>query len=220
MNDSHFDRRPIIELLASFIRGHATGDDLSRNPAPGQVERPFKEAYAQLFDIPYLSVRAVDVQAALTILGRTRKPAGAGPVYLGSTNLIRANLRGARFAGNNMAEAHLEIAQLSAADLRQASLFRAQLVGAYLFGADLRGAELDEADLRLADLSGADLRGATLARSDLRQANLDGARLRAALADTQTRWPAGFDPVGAGVQVASQAVPDSSEIPTPTGDAR
>jgi hypothetical protein len=73
----------------------------ARNPAPGQIERPFKEAYDQLFDTPYLSVRAVDAQAALTILGRTRKPTGTGPIYLGSTNLIRANLRGARLAGNN-----------------------------------------------------------------------------------------------------------------------
>jgi hypothetical protein len=32
MNDSHFDRRPIIELLASFVRGHATGDDIGKEP--------------------------------------------------------------------------------------------------------------------------------------------------------------------------------------------
>lgn len=31
MSDSRLDRRAIIDLLASFVRGHAKGDDISRN---------------------------------------------------------------------------------------------------------------------------------------------------------------------------------------------
>ncbi|MFN7202749.1 MAG: pentapeptide repeat-containing protein [Aphanizomenon sp.] len=66
----------------------------------------------------------------------------------------------------------------------------ANLSGAYLIGADLSGADLTEADLTGARLSGARLSGA----------DLIGARLSGAIADSETIFPDGFDPVDAGVE--------------------
>jgi Pentapeptide repeats (8 copies) len=204
MLDSRFDRLAIIDLLASFVRGHARGDDISRpadrDPAI-DTDAAFEELYRQLFSIPYLIVRAYDVQAAVTILGRTPKPAGSEPIRLGDTDLIRSYLYGVRFAGISLSEAHLEIAQLSRADLRDASLFRTRLVGAYLNETDLRRADLSGADLRRAELNRADLRQAILCGADLRLTVLDSANLQGAMADEFTQWPAGFDAVGAGVIV-------------------
>jgi uncharacterized protein YjbI with pentapeptide repeats len=61
----------------------------------------------------------------------------------------------------------------------------ANLSGAYLIGAYLIGAYLTEADLTEADLTGA---------------RLSGARLSGAIADSETIFPDGFDPVDAGVE--------------------
>lgn len=66
----------------------------------------------------------------------------------------------------------------------------ANLSGAYLIGAYLIGADLTEADLTGARLSGARLSGA----------DLIGARLSGAIADSETIFPDGFDPVDAGVE--------------------
>jgi uncharacterized protein YjbI with pentapeptide repeats len=57
------------------------------------------------------------------------------------------------------------------------------------------------ADLQGADLSGADLRRARLNGARLENANLDHAKLNGAIADANTEWPQGFDPVVAGVVI-------------------
>ena len=69
--------------------------------------------------------------------------------------------------------------------------FRAKvnLCQADLSGEDLSNMDLSEADLSEANLSGVPLYGA----------NLAGANLNRTVADRNTRWPKGFDPVAAGV---------------------
>jgi uncharacterized protein YjbI with pentapeptide repeats len=135
-----------------------------------------------------------------------------------------ARLQGARLVGSNLDYANLEAAQLTDADLRgarmegvrlrQANLQRADL-GAeltsgrrvYLGAADLTGADLRGANLRTADLSGgkgiesATLRNTHLEGAQLQDAVLGGVALDGATADASTEWPAGFDPVAAGVKV-------------------
>ncbi len=96
------------------------------------------------------------------------------------------NLFGARLSGANLRGADLSDAYLSGADLRRA----------YLSGADLR-----RADLIWADLSDADLSGANLSDARLIGANLSDARLIGAIADSETKFPEGFDAVGAGVDI-------------------
>ena len=74
-------------------------------------------------------------------------------------------------------------------DCSYQDLHEANLVASDLPGANLEGANLEGANLEGADLYGADLYGA----------NLEGAIFGWAIADQDTQWPEGFDPVAAGV---------------------
>jgi len=100
----------------------------------------------------------------------------------------------------------LRKADLFGADLRGADLFGADLRGAHLFGADLRGAHLEGAHLEGAHLRGAHLRGAHLEGAHLRGAHLEGAHLEGAFCDSQTRFPAGFEPAEVGMRVVDSSV--------------
>ena len=88
----------------------------------------------------------------------------------------------------------------------EATLSQALTGDKNLFGANLRRADLSGAYLRRANLSGANLRRAYLSRANLSGANLSGAnlsdaRLIGAIADSETKFPEGFDAVGAGVDI-------------------
>ena len=100
------------------------------------------------------------------------------------------------YSQSDLSRALIGDKDLSGADLSGADLSGAYLSGAYLRGADLIGANLRGAYLRDADLIGANLRGAYL-----RGANLRDARLIGAIADSETKFPEGFDAVGAGVDI-------------------
>ena len=97
-------------------------------------------------------------------------------------------------------------ATLSQSDLSRALIGDKDLIGADLSRADLSGAYLRRANLSGANLSGANLRRAYLSRANLSGANLSGAnlsdaRLIGAIADSETKFPEGFDAVGAGVDI-------------------
>jgi uncharacterized protein YjbI with pentapeptide repeats len=84
-------------------------------------------------------------------------------------------------------------------DLTQAALGYANLSGANLANANLTGADLHRANLTDANLSRAvlnlvDLKGANLTRANMSSANLTGA-----MYDVQTVFPAGFNPLAAGM---------------------
>jgi Pentapeptide repeats (8 copies) len=107
-----------------------------------------------------LRLRASDVQAALTVLGR-RRPAPTDPrLDLRALDLRRADLNEARLSGALFGEADLSGADLRGAELGGADLNRADLPAALLNGANLRAALLTGADLSMAELYGADLGGA------------------------------------------------------------
>ena len=94
----------------------------------------------------------------------------------------------------------------SQSDLSRALIGDKDLIGAYLRRANLRRAYLSDAYLSGANLSGAYLRRANLSGAYLRRANLSGAnlsdaRLIGAIADSETKFPEGFDAVGAGVDI-------------------
>jgi uncharacterized protein YjbI with pentapeptide repeats len=175
-------------VLAAFLRQHATaGPATVRAGTAGR--RP-----------------AVDVQAALTVLGRrdvTRDRPGdrldlAGVVLTGASwpdaQLAGAILTGARLDGVNLRGARLDGADLSGADLTGANLDRTTMRNATLTRADLRearsnlatldGATLSQANLAGAGLDGTGLAGAVLVGADLRGARLDATNLsRANLTD-------------------------------------
>jgi hypothetical protein len=164
----------------SWNHGAATGS--TQHPTPTLDE-----------NLPWMRVRAPDIQAAMGVLGR-RPPSRDEPtIYLSrvdlrSIALRRARLNGAKLRYANLARAVLEAVWLERSDLTAADLRRAFLEGAHLNGANLSRAYLQGANLRRADLSNANLQGANLADTIL-----DGTVLRGAQADQATIWPAGFD---------------------------
>jgi uncharacterized protein YjbI with pentapeptide repeats len=137
--------------------------------------------------------------------------------HLDTAHLEWARLGEARMAGASLKHAFLVAAHLARAQLQEAHLDHARLLGANLSGANLTGARMDHAQMQWASfvtasfqgaslvnaqLMGADLVSANLADVDVSGANLEavllrGARLRGAKYDAQTRWPTGFDPIGA-----------------------
>lgn len=91
------------------------------------------------------------------------------------------------------------IVSLAGANLRRANLRGANLYKANLFEADLRRADLREADLGEADLRHLrHLRQTASFGVILGSANLSEADLRGSTYNSQTQWPAGFDPQAAG----------------------
>jgi hypothetical protein len=173
--DSYEDRATVAAILVAFVRTHA----------------PVRSAGAlgEPADDVWLGVRAPDVQAALTILGRRPRSDEDGDIYLSHTDLRKARMVEGRWddlvcAHSNLAGARMRSASLVGAGLDHSDLRGAHLSNVVLQGAKLRDVRLDGANLRGADLRGADLTGATL----------DGADLTGVRADAHTIWPDGLNP--------------------------
>ena len=124
----------------------------------------------------------------------------------GGADFSQANLDGAHFNSGNFVDALFREAQLtggnlSGANFRGADLTSADLTLANLFAANMAGADLTSADLSFSNLFGANFAGAVLAAADLSTA----ASISAASFDMSTTYngltlfPAGFDPVAAGL---------------------
>jgi hypothetical protein len=180
--DSPRDRRFVQVTMGSFLR--------NRSPWPA-TDHP-----TQVVDesLPWLRLRAPDVQTALAILAR-RPPARDAPslllslVDLRSVELENRELTGAIIRRSNLARARLRGTRLDGCDFYATDLRRADLTGVSLRKASLRNAYLEGADLCGADLTGADLRG-----TDMRAVNLDKALLAGAHVDSRTIWPRDFAP--------------------------
>jgi uncharacterized protein YjbI with pentapeptide repeats len=187
----------IVEILSAFIREKCPLVNIA--PPAGNLEpTSLEEQSEQKTSVPTPKKVGVDIQAAMTVLGR-RKFAQDPPdkridlrnvslpfIEIQKANLRGANLRGANLRGANLRGADLREAKLSRADLSRADLSRADLSEADLREADLREASLDRADLTGAYLTGADLgkafmMGADLREADLGEADLTGAYLSAVL---------------------------------------
>ena len=173
--DSVADRATIGEVLTAFVRSHA--------PWPPRLPGQYVAA-APIDQVPELQVRAPDVQASLTVLGRGNFARARGDLGdrldLHASDLRHAQLRGAHLQRANLSEAHLEGADLNKAHLEGANLRKAHLEGALLALADLEGADLTHANLEEAFFFGAHLEGADLAETNLERAGLGGANLEGA----------------------------------------
>jgi len=137
----------------------------------------------------------LDVQAAITALGRRRTERDLGPVDLAGADLTGADLTDADFTG----------AVLAGAVLARADLLAAKLVRADLSGADLGGARLTAANLAGADLTGADLSDADLAGAGLAGVELAGAELTGAVWPADGPVPAGWERHAGSGQLIAQA---------------
>lgn len=133
--------QPIIDILASYIRHNA--------PIPPSDERD-----------PTDSTR-IDIQAAMTVIGR-REVRSSEPrvnlfsVYLPWIDLVGAKLQYASFIGAVLPGASFTVAKLQGATFHLAELQATRFLGAELQGADLEKAELQGSNL----FKNADLRGA------------------------------------------------------------
>jgi uncharacterized protein YjbI with pentapeptide repeats len=163
MEDSPRDHPTIANVLAAYIRTHASKPPAKDSPIPA------------------------DVNAALAVLAeRNRNRDGNFALDLRHSYLPGVELRSTTMAHRNrtslakadLRASNLTSANLSSADLRDAFLDNADLHNANLDNADLREANLDNADLRNARLTSADLSDAHLAVADLSDADLRGADLR------------------------------------------
>ncbi|GAA1834912.1 pentapeptide repeat-containing protein [Actinomadura chokoriensis] len=173
MNDSDRseDTRTILEVLAAYVRSHA------QDAAPPGVDK---------------TRLAVDVQSALTVLGRARHPVmpdlqgvdfhrkNLSFVNLSGISFSDADLRWTKMVGVNLSKARMVRTHLTGADLAGATLSGAYLANTTLIYADLTRANMSDANLYGTQLVEADMRGANLARANLSHASLCGATLSSA----------------------------------------
>jgi hypothetical protein len=209
------DRNAIQFLLAAFVRNHASwpvgAPDGPQHPTPTVDEH-----------LPWMRVRAPDIQTAMRVLGRRQPASDERALYLSRVDLRSVALDGSRLSGAkirhaNLARAVLIGTRLDRSDLTATDLRRAHLEEADLTAADLRRAFLQSADLRGAHLARADLRG-----TDLSGANLTGAELTGAIADDTTVWPAelGIDArgeLGIAEPRLDRSEPAATASPDPAG---
>jgi uncharacterized protein YjbI with pentapeptide repeats len=191
----------IVEILSAFVREKCPIDNVA--PPDGNLEQTsLAEQSEQKTSVPTYQKVGVDIQAAMTVLGRRKvaqDPSGKRIdsrnvslplIEIQGANLRGANLRGANLRGAdldranldgaNLDGANLDGAKLFGANLKEANLIEANLIEANLFGAKLSQSNLREANLIGANLSHANLIGANLNQADLSHANLIGANLNQA----------------------------------------
>ena len=202
---------PIMEILCAYVRKNA-GKPL---PLPEEIIAIYakqlglrsQEERTRLANRnKELGTPFVDVQAALTVIGRRpeyrrdqedkwRADPQAGQDYrleLTNCNLAVANVDGLHFEhakfdrtyleGASLATTHLEYSQFESAHLEGARFPNARLKGANLQEAHLEGAVLMDAHLEgalldYARLEGADLYNAHLEGASFTQAYMEGANL-------------------------------------------
>ncbi|WP_337192002.1 pentapeptide repeat-containing protein [Streptomyces sp. HUCO-GS316] len=186
MKDSPRDHPTIANVLAAYIRTHASKPPAKDRPIPADVNaalavladrNPNRDGKFAL-DLRHSYLPGVELRST-TMNHRNR------------TSLAKADLRASHLTSADLYNADLREANLDNADLRNARLTSADLSDAHLAVADLRDADLRGADLRDAfvyntDLSGADLRetnlhGAFMGYTDLRGVDLRGVDLRRTL---------------------------------------
>jgi hypothetical protein len=181
--DATEDRRPIVEILTSYLREHDRWQPSATIPS-SQSDTTTGPA----------ELRA-DFQAVVTVLGRrVRDPSSPDFMRLGGVDLGGADLTGAHLERTDLGGAHLERAHLRGAHLEESNLWgahleRADLLNAQLKGANfghahLEGAFLGDAHLERAGLVSAQLKGAILMYANLKGADLTGAHLEDADLDS------------------------------------
>jgi hypothetical protein len=150
--DSPADYWPIMEILTAYVRHNADGSLMQSGVR--SAEKTDAEPKPR-----------TDVQAVLTVLGRSTPPKAKSLRLDQKLDLRFTDLRGAEFWDAHLEHtdfwgAHMEGAKLWGASLREAKLVKAHLQGANLRAVHFGGADLTDAELDGADLTDADFRGA------------------------------------------------------------
>lgn len=190
----------IMEILCAYVRTNAgppkarpeqidtiiTRDGSSWTPSEAEA---WRKHWSRLK--PF-----VDIQAALTVIGRRSEKQKkyeekltqsqnhqARVLDLSNCHLAKIDLRGMYFRRANIDGSCLEAAYLEGADLREASFREAQLNSAHFFEALLDGAVLTEAQLSGASLHHASLERAYAVSAKIESTNLVGTNLKGARLD-------------------------------------
>ncbi|MFE2637118.1 pentapeptide repeat-containing protein [Streptomyces scopuliridis] len=205
MEDSSRDHPTISNVLASYIRTHASRPPGKGQEVPADVQAALRvlitrDARHDDYFVPDL--RAAQLpgvkmaeRAALIHddeLSTRLRYADLREVDLSSTLLPFADLYGATLEKATLHKADLAGADLTYADLTGADVTKADLHSANLTHADLTGADLAGADLSGADLSGADLANADLNGTSLKTLHLTKKQALAARITNSTKLPAGM----------------------------
>jgi hypothetical protein len=217
--DSPKDDRSIYTLLTAYVRNHSPRAMLKPGKADEsetwmawQQRKMCEKAHP---DYGSLQKCAADVQAALSVLadhpdvlsdGRALKPL-----------LVDAHLPGTSCGHARLAHADLRGALLDNLDCRTEDCPYANFEQADFRGASLKKAQFGRANLRSAHLGNADLTGAKLDRTELQ-----GAKLQGATYNSETDFPAGFDPFVRGLKKAPTSTtppPTTTGAPTTTTEA-
>ena len=135
-----------------------------------------------------MKIRAADIQAALTVLGRRIEVPGE-IIELQSTDLRACYLGELNLRGSILGRAMVAYSDFTDADLSGSWLRRTNFHKTVLIRCNLQNAVLRDAILLESDLSGANLRGTDFSNADLTLANLEGTSF-----DQATIWPHGFNP--------------------------
>jgi uncharacterized protein YjbI with pentapeptide repeats len=178
--ESPKDHWPIMEVLTAFVRENAP----LRQETLTSLEFTAEEIGHYAGPPPSAEKPPIDIQAVLTILGRTAIPfAQEGEkrsLDLQATHLVGANLREANLQGALLVKSNLRSAYLLLANLHGADLVEANLRGAFHQEVNLQKAFLDDTNLQEAILWDVNLKGAFLNRANLQKADLSGANLQEA----------------------------------------
>lgn len=145
-NDGGY-RLVVFEVLTAYVRQHARRDPKARGPN---------------LEATYLGMRAPDVQAAITVLGRRMALATDPPLDFSDADLSVGSFAGARLQGANFIGALLPAADFTGADLRNAFLGGVLLWNADFTDAQLQGANLGNAETRDPDFHGANCDARTI----------------------------------------------------------
>ena len=173
-NDSDKDFWTIMEVLTSYVRENSSlPPELRQNP---QNDKEQEQRLKELENLPEVNI---DVQTALTVIGRRTndpEPDRDERIDLTYTNLKRAYLWLVNLQRADLRFANLRGAYLESANLREAYLGLANLQRAYLELANLQRAYLKLANLQRAYLKLANLQRAYLKSANLREAYLGSAK--------------------------------------------
>jgi uncharacterized protein YjbI with pentapeptide repeats len=223
----------IKDLLAEFIDERSSGDlaslAMARINMTPWVEPALRAG--QILDVSDMILRSIDLSGVdLSKVGmdKTRfensdlrqakldEVRASQTIFLGC-NMVGADLMSARmydatFDRSDLTEAIMSAIQapdskfidaiMPEADMRFAYLFNSNFEGAKLGGANLSSASVDHAKFYDADLSGADLS---------KVSGIESASFSGAIFDESTKFPAGFDPVDAGMRMFSGPVSEEGQ---------
>lgn len=173
MQDSHRDQPTIANVLAAYLRSHASEPPRKGMSSPADVLAAFSVLAVR--DPRYDDSLTLNL-AAIWVTNSKRVPVSMSRDE--DLEPCRLTPKPAKLANTDLSGAHLSNVLLNHADMKHAILIGADLSNSNLSGADLTQAELPFVDLRHASLNGAQLGESSLVAADMSDAVLFRVNLR------------------------------------------